>query len=136
MVIRMLGWTGIATSDFSDVNTDAWYAEAISIANAKGLIAGRANGTFDPNASITREEAMVIAAKVLANLNVTVEADTTALNGFSDSSSISSWAKDAAATLVKAGIISGSNGKLNPKANITRAEICVILEKIITEYKN
>jgi len=135
MIVRMLNLKGIATSDFADVNTDAWYAEAVSVAVSNGLVSGQGDGVFNPNSTITREEAMVMAANALAKLNVSGEATTAVLSKFADSDSISSWAKDAAALLVEKGILSGSNGNLNPKASITRAEICVIINKIITEYR-
>jgi len=134
MIVRLLNLKGMATSDFTDVNTDAWYAEAISVAVANGLVNGQGSGKFSPNATITREEAMVMAYNALVKLNVLDEADASALSKYADNGSVSSWAKDAAAILVKTGIISGSDGKLNPKANITRAEICVIIEKIMANY--
>ena len=134
MIVNMLKLKGNATSDFSDVDTDAWYAAAVSVAVSNGLVSGQGNGTFNPNSSITREEAMVMAANVLQRLNPSDKVDTTVLSKFADSNSISSWAQNAAATLVADGIISGSNGNLNPKASITRAEICVIINKIMTNY--
>lgn len=134
MITRMLNLGATPTSDYKDVSEDDWYAEAVAAAVANGLISGYTDGTFHPNATITREEAMVIAARVLQYLNVDIESNTAALNSFADQNQISSWAKDAVATLVSAGIMTGSNGRINPKANITRAEICVIMQKIMSQY--
>jgi len=135
MIVRMLNLSGMAASDFVDVDTDAWYAEDVSVAFDKGLVQGQGEGKFNPNATITREEAMVIVANALAYLNVADESNEAVLSKFADSDSISSWAKDAAALLATNGVISGSDGNLNPKANITRAEICVIIDKVMKDYQ-
>ena len=134
MIIRMLDYKGTATDDFTDVNTDAWYAEAVSIATDKGIVSGVGNGEFNPNGAITREQAMVMAYNALVAKNVAGDSDNSLLSNFTDGSQVSSWAQNAVSALIKAGVISGSDGKLNPQANITRAEICVIINKLMTIY--
>ncbi|NCC69309.1 MAG: S-layer homology domain-containing protein, partial [Clostridia bacterium] len=54
------------------------------------------------------------------------------LSGYSDTGSISDYAFQAVATLVKTNIITGSNGVLNPRGVIGRAEMAVILYRILT----
>ncbi len=56
----------------------------------------------------------------------------THLAGFSDRGEIAEYARDHAAALVRAGIIVGSEGKLNPLGNVTRAEMATILHRILT----
>ena len=51
---------------------------------------------------------------------------------FSDRGQIETYARDAASSLVRAGVIQGSGGKLNPRGNITRAEMAVILHRLLT----
>ena len=46
---------------------------------------------------------------------------------FTDGDIIADWAKDSLARMVSAGIISGSNGKLNPTGKVTRAEVAKML---------
>ena len=55
------------------------------------------------------------------------------LDGFSDKNEISAWAVDAVRYCIEKGYIKGSNNKINPKTNITREELCVILERICKE---
>ena len=55
------------------------------------------------------------------------------LDGFSDKNEISGWAVDAVRYCIEKGYIKGSNNKINPKTNITREELCVILERICKE---
>lgn len=55
------------------------------------------------------------------------------LNRFSDGGSTSSYAQDSVAALAQAGIIQGdNNGRLNPKGSLTRAEMAVILHRVLT----
>ena len=51
---------------------------------------------------------------------------------FTDNAQISSSARNAVASLVRLGVIRGSNGKLNPKETITRAETAIILHYVLT----
>ena len=53
------------------------------------------------------------------------------ITAFSDSGSIASWAKDAITHLVKAGIVTGSNGKLSPTATASRAEMAQVLYNLL-----
>ena len=55
------------------------------------------------------------------------------LDGFSDKNEISDWAVDAVRYCIEKGYIKGTNNKINPKTNITREELCVILERICKE---
>ena len=77
-----------------------------------------------PTSTITRQEAMVILARTMqADTGSSVDLD----KKFSDSAKIADWAKDSLARMVSAGIISGSNGKLNPTGKVTRAEVAKML---------
>ena len=51
---------------------------------------------------------------------------------FKDSGSVASYAKDAIDYFIDHGVVLGSNGKINPKSNITRAEMAVILHRVLT----
>jgi len=71
--------------------------------------------------------------RALDKLNELPEATTNkALSDFSDSASISDYAKDAFETLVKGGIVSGSDGKLNPTDQSTRAQMAQILYNLLS----
>ena len=52
---------------------------------------------------------------------------------FSDADAVSAYAKEAVEALTGAGLIAGSNGKINPKANTTRAEVAVVLDRILNK---
>ncbi len=106
-----------------DVPSDAWYSDYMSRGVAAGYITGDDNGTYRPDDYITREEACMILYRA-AGLAPT---DTDVLT-FSDKDDISIWATEVINKLVAEGVISGyDDGTFKPKANITRAEIAVLL---------
>ncbi len=100
----------------------------IRAALASGLMSGRGvdqNGTviFDPNATITRQEAFKVIGALL-------DTEGTALE-FPDASAVADWAYEGVSKCVGAGIVSGrSDGTLAPMATITRAEFAALLTRI------
>jgi len=138
IMVRALGLR-IADGErsFSDVKSGDWYASAVQIAVSYGLIEGYEDGTFRPNAAITREQAMAIIARAmkLTNMNMILSADQQAesLAPFADSGSISGWAKLSAALSIHHGIVRGNDNRLNPHDNITRAETAAIVRKLLQQ---
>ncbi|MHA7967761.1 S-layer homology domain-containing protein [Paenibacillus sp. CAU 1782] len=137
MVVRGLGLRlGEGTNPFSDVKEQDWYLGAIQTAVSYNLIAGFEDGTFRPNAAITREQAMTIIARAmkltgLAATTGTPNADEI-FSAFEDSATASGWSKESIALTVKAGVVGGrSDGSLDAKANITRAEVAVLIQRLL-----
>ncbi|WP_165452164.1 S-layer homology domain-containing protein [Paenibacillus thalictri] len=117
---------------FADVNLSDWYSSAINTATAYRLSAGFEDGTFRPNESITREQAMVMIAKAMQITGLKgklpSQAAEVALKPYTDAADISDWARSGIADSVQAGIVSGrSNTELVPQAFITRAEVAAII---------
>ena len=131
MLTRLLGLENkTSTARFSDVSPNAYYANAVGVARQYGIINGNADGTFNPESYISRQDTMVMISRILDNLNVSTNADTTVLAQFSDTANISSYALEATSKLVNLGIINGNEGKINPKHAITRAEMAVIMDRV------
>jgi DNA-binding beta-propeller fold protein YncE len=124
---------------FSDVAQKNWYADAIGTAFSHNLISGFDDASFHPNDKITREQAMTILSRAMIvtgleakNLNM----DKQVLDAFTDAGTISTWAKSAILDCLKTGLVSGRNSdELAPKAFITRAEVAVIVERLL-QYSN
>lgn len=132
MVTRAFGLESYSTENFSDVPMGVYYYSAIASAKYYGIVTG-SGGLFYPTTYITRQDAMVVIARTLDVCGYYIELGTREdLSRFADASQISDYAFDAMASLVRAGIITGSGGRLNPKANITRAEMAVMLYKVLT----
>ena len=110
---------------FTDVASDAWYADYVAQAAHMGVMNG-SNGKFNPAANITRQEVFTVLARALKLADGSAED----LAVFSDGDKVASWAVPTVSALVKAGYVSGSNGALNPAANITRAEFAQVMYNI------
>ncbi|UQZ34318.1 hypothetical protein C2I18_12800 [Paenibacillus sp. PK3_47] len=135
VLVRALGLEAASgqSAGFRDVAGSRWYADVIATANQFGLIAGYEDNTFRPNQPITREEAMVIISRAmnLISLQATSATGADILNGFKDSGLVSNWAQSAVEQNVAAGLIQGNNGSINPKDQITRAEVAAIVIRFL-----
>ena len=129
MLVNLLGLTPEANNKFADVNASAYYAPYVGTASNYGIVNG-SNGMFNPQGVISRQDTMVMIAQILKGLDLNVNADTTALKQFGDANKVSAYANESVAILVNSGIISGNNGKLNPTAPVTRAEMATIMSKL------
>lgn len=94
-----------------------WYEKSMEWAKAKGV----SDGT-NPNANITREQLVTMMYRYAGSPKADGK-----LDSFSDAASVSTYAADAMQWAVANGIVNGSNGKLNPQNNATRAEVAAIL---------
>ena len=94
-----------------------WYEKGMNWAKANGV----SDGT-NPEVNITREQLVTMLYRYAGS-----PAASGSLDNFSDASTVSSYAVNAMQWAVANGIVNGSNGKLNPKNNATRAEVAAIL---------
>ena len=109
-------------SVFSDISNSHPYKKEIEYLVNKGLISGYGDGTFRPNESLTRAHAAVLLSRAL-NLDVSKVTNP----NFTDVPTSYVYYKQIAA-IENAGIMSGvGNGKFNPSANLTRAQMAKIL---------
>ncbi|MFC3803947.1 S-layer homology domain-containing protein [Cohnella sp. GCM10012308] len=140
IIVRALGLKpDHETTPFADVKTSDWYSDAVNTAYAYHLIAGFEDGTFRPNDNITREQAMAVLSNAMKLTGLKdklpVQSADAALLPFTDGASVSSWAKSSVADSVQAGIVAGrsagSAASLAPKANMTRAEVAVIIRNLL-----
>lgn len=92
----------------------------------KGMIWAVTNNISDgtqPEAVITREEFVTMLWRQAGR----PAADPSALSAFPDSSSVNSWASEALAWAVEAGVLTGSDGLLDPQSGATRAQAAALL---------
>ncbi|WP_239633163.1 S-layer homology domain-containing protein [Paenibacillus sp. H1-7] len=132
ILVRGLGLNEASAAKFTDVLPSDWYAGVVGAAAKAGLVDGFEDGTFKPNANITREQMAVMAARAMTIVGKKAAADAQGLASFSDSASISSWAKEAAAQTVTAGIMNGMTAStFVPGENATRAEAAVMVKRLL-----
>ncbi|MBB6674566.1 S-layer homology domain-containing protein [Cohnella nanjingensis] len=92
------------------------------------IVTGYPDGTFKPNDRVSRAEFAVMLMYMLKP-----QTEGTALT-LTDTSKIGAWAKKAVAQAVQAGIISGyPDGSFRPDADITRAEMAVMIARALPE---
>ncbi|MDN5366416.1 MAG: N-acetylmuramoyl-L-alanine amidase [Thermacetogenium sp.] len=133
--IRQQAATG---TRFSDVPATAWFANTVETAAANGLLNGYPDGSFKPNAKITRQELAVMVANALKfrgkdAAELTAEEVNTILSGYSDRGQIGSWAKRAAAVVVKSGIVKGrAVDQFAPLATAKRCEAVVMIKQMLS----
>ena len=111
------------TNRYSDVTRADWYNTAVSTLSSMGIITGYPDGTFRPNAAITRAEFAAIAARF------DNDGDKTAAK-FSDIAT--HWAKDEISIAYNNGWITGyPDGTFRPNAAITRAETMTLVNRVL-----
>lgn len=130
MLVRALGIDSTSTANFSDVDSSKYYAKAIATAKAYGIVNGYNDNTFKPENYITRQDMMVMVANALNAMGVELDTDVACLDNFSDTVGIANYARTSVAALVNAGIVKGSNNKIEPVKNITRAEMAQLVKGV------
>ena len=118
-------------ANFSDVQADAWYAEAVGWAASSKVVTGYADGTFRPNATVTREQAAAILYRYAQSKGIDVSVgENTNILSYVDVQQASEYAIPALQWAVGAGVLNGKNGgRLAPTGTATRAEIAAIMQR-------
>ena len=118
-------------ANFSDVQADAWYAEAVGWAATNKVVTGYADGTFRPNAAVTREQAAAILYRYAQSKDIDVSVgENTNILSYVDVQQASEYAIPALQWAVGAGVLNGKNdSRLAPTGTATRAEIAAIMQR-------
>ncbi|HIV96904.1 MAG TPA: C69 family dipeptidase [Candidatus Agathobaculum stercoravium] len=127
ILYRMEGEPEAEASDFTDVNADAYYADAVAWANANGIVTGYGDGLFGPDDTITREQMAAILYRYAQYKGYDVTT-TGSLDAYTDAAQISNYALTAMQWANEQGLITGSTSTtLEPQGNAIRAEAATIL---------
>ena len=125
-------------ASFSDVAPDIWYAQAVAWASQNNIILGIGNNRFQPDAPVTREQAVTILYRYAAE-NTSQGDSGSYLTAFSDSRALSRWAREQMLWAVQRGIITGISGTkgmlLKPKSSLSRAQLAAILMRLLKPYE-
>lgn len=128
MMVRVLGAHADRTSieHYVDVVLGQWYYELMESGVAIKIVNGDGNKLM-PNMPITREQTFTILARTFLK----VQKNPNAADSFKDAASISDWAKASTNALIECNVVLGdTRNTLRPKANVTRAEFAVMLDRI------
>ena len=136
IVTRALGLAAKDTKAFTDVPSSKWYAGYIGTANSSGIVNGVGSGKFNPDGTITRQEAaaMVARAAKLCGLDTAMDAAATKdmLAQFGDYRSVASWAKEPMAFCYSVNILDQSDLNIEPTKAILRCEIAQMLYNMLS----
>ncbi|MBP1963411.1 polysaccharide lyase family 8 super-sandwich domain-containing protein [Paenibacillus aceris] len=125
LLVRLLNLKKLEmqTSEFEDVQQDAWYAQYVAAASQAGLVSGVTEQRFDPNSEITREQMAILLVRAYEYLNGSYTSIESKLETYTDQSDISTWAKDGVNKAIELGILSGrSNERFFPSSTALRIE--------------
>ncbi|MBD2872054.1 InlB B-repeat-containing protein [Paenibacillus arenilitoris] len=112
---------------YSDADTiEAWAAESVAQAVQAGIVSGFEDGSFRPDAEMTRAEMAVMLANALGNPD-----GESAATRFEDEERIPAWAKGAVNAVSELGIVQGSANRFNPAGKTTRAEAVTVLLNLL-----
>ena len=137
VIVRALNLPQKQADVFSDVRKGDWFWSAVSTAYYHGLVSGRTETTFDPNGTITRQEAasMVTRAAKYCGMDISMEqgAIMNHLTLFEDYPSVSNWARESVAFCYKEGILNQDDWNIEPARNITRSEVAEMLYHLLEQ---
>lgn len=120
-----------ASMGFSDVEPDAYYADAVRWASSTGIVTGYSAAAFGPEDTITREQLAAMLYRYVHAQGISVFAEPLVPQAFTDVSSISDYAAKAMAWAVDTGLMAGMpDGRLAPDGSATRAQTAVILMRL------
>ncbi|NQX60564.1 S-layer homology domain-containing protein [Paenibacillus qinlingensis] len=137
ILVRALGIPlseNLPQNHFSDVDTNAWYYEAVQKAVSKELIDGVDRERFAPEETITREQMAVMIGRAYRFLGFgsTSSGDSASLDPFIDSSSVQDWAKADVTLAIKEGFMMGVTAEsFEPGGITTRAQAAVVLRRLL-----
>ena len=130
MLYRVAGEPYVSgTNDFADVAANTWHTDAVTWASKNGIVTGVDVGVFNPNGAITREQLATILYRYAEYVGEDVSARAS-LSRFTDTGSISAYARDAMSWAVAEGILDGRTAtELAPTGECTRAEVATMIAR-------
>ncbi|MEO2203904.1 S-layer homology domain-containing protein [Paenibacillus pabuli] len=128
--VRLLGLKPVKNniSPYNDTRTTAWYYGNVAAMTNLSILEGKGQGTFQPNASITREEAAALLVRMLKQSSGSTGLLSTT---YDDAYNISTWARPYVQKVYQLGLMRGSDGLFRPQEQVTREEAAVMLDAIL-----
>ena len=135
IVVRGLGLPEQTPQVFDDVKAGDWFAPYVGSAYAYGIVKGESATRFDPNGTITRQEAAVMVARAAKLCGLDTELDAAAVRDalaqFTDYVTAGDWARQELAFCYRQGILDDSALTIQPLVPILRCEIAQMLYNLL-----
>lgn len=120
-----------ASHSFTDVSSDAYYADAVCWAAANGIAYGATATTFAPQQMVTREQAACFVARFVTEIDAAFLRGDSIAPSFADETLISPYAKASVALVGQFGLMCGDDtGAFLPQKAMTRAECAAVLMQL------
>ncbi|WP_274308331.1 S-layer homology domain-containing protein [Solibacillus daqui] len=122
------GFTEIVIEEapFTDIKNH-WGKDYIDVAYSYGIMKGNEDGTFKPNVNVTRAQAVSVIVRAF-------ELEATNAAPFKDISQYSQDTQNEIAAAYEAGLIRENGGYFNPKGQITRAQLALMLMRLSNSF--
>ncbi len=133
LLVRAFKLESEKDENFADVSASDYFAEELAIARNTGLVGGIGDNKYAPKNNITRQDMMVIVYRALKKLGIELEIADVDYEDYEDYDSVAGYAQDAVRALITSGLVNGKSGKIAPTEYTTRAEVAVLLKRIL-EY--
>ncbi len=139
IIVKGLGFGAKGGKVFEDVCENDWFYQYVNTAYAYGIVNGVSSSNFNPDGTITREEAGVMLSRAAKLCGASKEMNELEIRNtlavFSDYVKVSEWAKKALAFCCLEGIISDEETELEPKRAVKRCEIAQMLFNMLDRTK-
>ena len=119
--------------NFTDVDSGAYYAEAVRWAASEKVVEGTTAETFAPDAAVTRAQVVTMLYRFAKAQGMDTTQGGMAIREFDDFDAVPAYALEAMDWAVNAGVLKGDNNRLLPQDNCTRAQIVTMLYRVLGE---
>ena len=137
IVVRALGLPQKDAVPFTDVKKGDWHHTAVAAAYHYGLVSGKTTTIFDPNGTISRQEAASMAARAAKYCGMDTKMSEyeiqNTLTLFEDYPSVGGWARESVAFCYSRNILDQSDWDITPARNITRSEVAEMLYHLLEQ---
>lgn len=137
VIIRALGLTSTTVTRFTDIKDTDWYAGYVGAAYLCGIINGVTDTSFQPNGTITRQQAAAMTARAAAlcgmDTRVSAADAQKTLSRYSDASACSAWAVPPLAFCTEQGVLSGT--AVRPQDRALRGEVSQMIYNLLAKAK-
>jgi len=139
ITVKALGLEPKANNKFTDVKASDWFAGFVGTASDKGIVNGVGDNKFNPNGTITKQEAAAMVARAAKLCGMDTELETyeilNALAQFGDYVTVDTWAQESMAFCYSEDILDQSDLDIEPKRAILRCEIAQMLYNMLGSAK-
>ena len=132
LLVRAFELESDNAENFADVADSDYFASELAIARNTGIVNGIGDNKYAPRNTITRQDMMVIVYRALTKLGVELEIADVSYDDFAE---VADYAEDAVKALIASGLVNGKSGKIAPTDYTTRAEVAVLIKRIL-DYTN